>query len=358
MPKKKWNRELVIASIQKIHQSGGKLNGNYAQQHRHKLYMAGCVYLGSWKKAIEASGISYDKVRVLERPHPKWSKDKILCQIKKLHRAGQPINSNHVQLHSAKTSRLYHSAVKYFGGWKQAVEAAGFDYNEIRLQTFRHWSKSAIAKAIEERVGQGLTLNGFAVYLEDRGLYHAAKRYLGGWKKALRFAGIDLRTIFNPRRIWTKERVREEIIALHRNSIPLNHAALKKSGRVNLMAAACVLFGSWRKAIRFSGLRYASVKKARFRWWTPKRVVYMIRRLERAGIRLNSAAIQKSRAGLLQAAIRYFDCWSQAVEAAGYDYSRHSKVWSSKAWVRKLTDDDLRKIDRQSLKMSKIRERG
>ncbi len=355
MLKKKWSREIVVVSIQKIYESGGKLNSNYAQRHRRKLYLAACVYMGSWREAIEAAGIPYNQVKVLERPCPKWGKEKILLQIQALHRAGRPVNSNYVQLHGTRTKRLYHSAVKYFGGWKQAVEAAGLDYSEIRLRTFRCWSKTAIAKVIQERSRQGLTL---AIYREDRGLYHAAKRYLGSWKKALRFAGIDPRTIPDPRRMWTKDRVREEILALHKKDIPLNHAALKKSGHVNLMSAACVLFGSWRKAIRFSGLRYADVKKIRIRWWTQKRVIYMIKRLEKAKISLSSKAVQRSHGGLFAAALSHFGSWSQAVETAGYDYALHSKVWSSKAWVRKLTTDDLGKIDRQSLEMSKIRERG
>jgi len=358
MPRKKWSCAIVIASIQKIYKSGGRLNSNYAQKWRRKLYMAAYAYLGGWEKAVEAAGIPYSKVKVLERPHPKWSKEKIILQIQKLHQSDRPINSNYIQLHSIRTSRLYHSAVKYFGGWEEAVQAAGLDYDLVRVRTLRSWSKTAIVKAISERSKNGLSLNGFAVSKEDRGLYQAAKRHIGSWRKALRFSGIDPRAIPNSRRIWTKERVREEILALHSNGISLNHASLRQIGLTDLMAAGCKLFGSWRKAIRFSGLRYADIKKIRIRWWTPKRVIYMIKRLEKAGVRLSSKAIQQSRGGLFATALFHFGSWSQAVETAGYDYAAHSKVWSSKAWVRKLTNDDLNKIDRQSLKMSKIRREG
>ena len=358
MPRKKWNRELVVAFIQDIHRSGGKLNSNYAQQYRRALYLAACVYCGGWRQAVKAAGIPYDQVKILKRSCPKWSKDKIINEIRKLHRSGQPINSNYVQLQNRKTQQLYHSAVKYFGGWKQGLEAAGFDYSRVRLRTFRSWSKKAIARSIQDRLNRGLSLNSMKVIEEDYGLYLATKRHIGSWKKALRVAGVNPSSISDPRITWTKERVRREILALYGRGLPLNMASIKKTGCVSLCSAACKLFGSWRKAIRSAGLCYAEIKKIRIRWWTSKRVVWMIRRLERAGVRLGSKAVQQSRGGLFGAAILHFGSWSQAVEAAGYDYALHSRVWSSKAFVRKLTAGNLKEIDRQSLKMSKIRGRS
>lgn len=352
---RRWSKEIVIASIQQTRNRGGKLNSNHIQKHRRKLYLAAYKWFGGWKQAVESAGIRYEEVRIdpsWRRRQRVWSESKIVAVVKKRQNSGIPINSNFIQLHC---QALYGAANKCFGGWRQAVEAAGFDYAVVRkVRSFRSWSKTKVAQAIQERNRMGLSINYMVVDHEDPGLRSAAIRNFGkrGWAKALRFAGFDPSQLPDPRRIWSKDRVEAEILSRHKQGLPLNTGSMTGTLLV-LTSAACKLFGNWRRAIRSAGLSYAEVRRGRKNWWTPKRVIRQIVRLEKAGVRLSSKSIRISRAGLFQAAIKHFGSWSQAVDASGIDYRQHCRIWSTKAWVRKLDSTDIKKINRRVSQLAK-----
>lgn len=281
-----------------------------------------------------------------------WSKGKITVDISVLYAAGERINSNHIQ---KNRPYLYAAAVKYFGGWKQAVEAAGFNYFLILVRKQRSWSQKKVVAAIRKRFRQKLPINGFAVSKDDKGVYLAAKRYFGqrGYDKALRVAGFDPRGL-DPKLIWPEKRVVREILKLHRRGVPLNQFWLQKHyGK--LLAAGRNRFGNWKYAIQAAGLDYTLITKQKMNWWTPRRVICQVKRLEKAGFRLNSKSIHHSRGDLFAAAILLFDSWSQAVEAAGIYYRLHSKRWSSKAFVRKLTKADVETIERSTQQLARKR---
>jgi hypothetical protein len=338
-----WSKKIVIAMIRESHRKGEKLNSNYIQTCRSLLYQAACRYFGGWKQAIEAAGFSYEKVRITKRQCPVWSREKIIAVILAMRKKGEPINSNHIQVDHP---RIYASTIKYFGSWQKAVEASGIDYASVRVyQPGTHWTKGKVLTAIRVRRKRGLTLNQGKI---PSRLAHAARKVFGrnGWSKALRRAGIDPRTI-DPRIFWTKKRVLGEISRLKVAGVPLNIAFLYAHGHKKLIAGGRKAFGSWRRAILASGLSYARVRKARKNWWTPGRIIYQINRLEKAGFRLNSNGISHApgRRGFFAAAVRLFGSWGEAVRAAGIDYRKHSKTWSTKAWIRSLGSSEVKYIE-------------
>ncbi len=281
-----------------------------------------------------------------------WGKGKIVFIILDLRRRKEAINSNHVQKNH---QNLYGAAVRHFGGWRQAVETARLNYAAILLRHQRSWSANRVVAAICHRFRQKLPINGFAVYKQDRGLYQAAKRYFGlkGYEKALKIAGFDPKEL-NPKLIWPKKRVMSEILKRYRRGVPLNVFWMLRYCR-KLYMAGRNRFGSWKKAVQTAGLNYAEIKKQKIFWWTPNRVIYQIKRLERAGIRLSSKFIHLSHGDLFAAATKIFGSWSQAVEAAGIDYRLHCKIWSSKAFVRKLTETDVETIEQSIQQLAQKR---
>jgi len=101
---KRWNKNLVIEEISRLNRERRRINSGFIQIDNPPLYQAGCKHFGSWKASIEASGISYDSVRVLERICPKWGKERILAIIKERHGSGLPLNSNYIQRERAEIS--------------------------------------------------------------------------------------------------------------------------------------------------------------------------------------------------------------------------------------------------------------
>src|SRR3989344_6242 len=359
MSKKKWSKELVVASIQKIHKAGGKLNSGYLQlsPRYRKLYLASCVYFGNWRKAIEASWITYRQIQVdlsIKRERLFIAgKRRVILAIQKRHSCGRPLNSNYMQI---KCRKLYWNACQYFGTWGKAVEAAGFDYGSIRRRkAFHSWGKKAVLEDIQQRKLNSLSLNCSILKREDRALYGAGRRYFRNWKNALRVAGVKIPILKGgPARTWTKDRVIAEILLRSEQELALNVGAVTKDYS-SLISAACKLFGNWGKAIESSGLRYDGIRKVKS--WTPRKVIRSIRDLEKSGIRLSSKSVQLSRGGLFQAAIIHFHSWSEAVEASGIDYRKHALSWSTKAWVRNLQPADMSGIKKRVRQFSSQRRR-
>jgi hypothetical protein len=250
------------------------------------------------------------------------------------------LNSNIIQ---TKETKLFDAARKYFGGWPQAVEAAGLDYSRLRKKKpMRSWTKDAIANEIIRRSESGLSIRGEDVSIQDLGLYQAAKRHFGrkGWAKARLLAGFDA-VDPKPSQKWNEHTVCAEIKNLHENGVALNTGALQGSSHAYILGAGRVIFGSWKKAIRAAGLDYSKIRIGRVQgWWTKPRVLMAIRNLERRGIRLSSKSINLTHGALFSAAVIRFKSWSNAVEAAGIDYRKHCRSWSTKAWLRRMKDED------------------
>ena len=75
---------------------------------------------------------------------------------------------------------------RVFGGWQDAVAAAGLDAELATAPP--KWDKQRVLDAIRARAAQGLPLT--AVSKADPRLSAAAYRYYGRWAKAVAAAGL------------------------------------------------------------------------------------------------------------------------------------------------------------------------
>ncbi|MDP2677054.1 MAG: hypothetical protein Q8O83_05240 [bacterium] len=336
----KWNgKESVLEAVRKRAEDGKAMDSTSVCSDDKRLYSISNYYFGGWGKAVTAAGFGYDAIRIYRPKYwwgKEWTKERITQEIKNRYIDGKKINSNAIQV---GCNDLYIAAKRYFGSWKNAIEAAGFDYQKTHRILTRSWDKKKIIQVIRERHRDNLPLNGFAVYHQDRGLYVATKRYFGkgGWRKALRLAGFDWRD-FSPNRKWFKGDIISEIKMLHGYSIPLYENYLRRHGYGKMISGARKLFGSWEKAIESAGFSFDEVRCGER--WSKKKVVERIRKLAGEGRRLNHKSIRMQFSRLMHAAIRYYGSWSQAVYAAGIDYKTHCVIWSSKAYLRSLKKED------------------
>ncbi len=250
----------------------------------------------------------------------RWSLERIVEEIRKLNEQGIP-------LHMASVRRVFPSLVatacsrKYFGSWRAAVEAAGFNYDEI-LQVKR-WSKERVLEEIRQLYEKGEDLRPSAVARLCQTLLMAARKFFGGWREAVIAAGIDYDSYISQKRTSRVEQDKQQII----NEI----RRLYQEGRIDELSGAWRYhlslfrkarhrFGSWRKAIEAAGLDYHEVVQRQK--WTPERIIAEIRRLYAEGKDLSITAMQRTYPNLVAIAQspRYFGSWRAAVEAAGLDY--------------------------------------
>ncbi|HXG23645.1 MAG TPA: hypothetical protein VNJ09_03745 [Chthonomonadales bacterium] len=182
---RKWSKQSIAAEIVRMQKSGENLNyANIAQQHV-ALLRAATRYFGSWRAAVEFAGLDYEAIR----KYKTWTKERIIERIRQLHAAGCDLSWRHVstnvdpQLAAAATKR------KHFGSWRNAIEAAGLKYSDIRR--YREWDEQAVIDRLRELHAQGKDLNAKSVEEMDITLITAARRRFDSWDKALTAAGLD-----------------------------------------------------------------------------------------------------------------------------------------------------------------------
>lgn len=278
----------------------------------------------------------------------RWTKERVLDEIQRLYKTTGRINTHHVQ---NVRKDLNMAAHRHCGGWKKAVIAAGLDYERIRIG--RRWTKESILNGIKDRLGRGLAVNSQAVAKSDSALLQAGQdHFKDGWREALSILGINADDL-DPRRIWTKKRIIREIRRIVLSGEPANLYHLIQTGRAGFIRCSAKQFGSYKKAVRAAGFNYAKIQARRMNYWTKKRIVREIRRLEKIGQRLDRTTMGSNNefVNLMNAAQRLFGSWSKAVYAAEIDYMQHSRVWSAKAWLNKLSSDDVQRIRAKSAEL-------
>jgi len=163
--REKWSRERVIAMLQEYERQG------VTNIRKRDKALAGAVtkYFGTLKKARLAAG--------LEKRRRMWSDKRIIETIQDQHVRGLPQSAGHWNC------RLASAAARHFGCWDHALVAAGF-----RPKKRVRWTKDLVLHAIRSRHRRGLSLT--VVWKEEPSLSGAAYRIFGGWHEALAAAGI------------------------------------------------------------------------------------------------------------------------------------------------------------------------
>jgi len=145
MPRRKWSRELILERIRELRRRGSDLTPSQVGVEQGALVSAAERYFGNWPAAVRAAGVDYSQVRKSGRQRRserlrKWSQEKIVAEIRRLHEAGEGLSWGVME---RKYQPLCAAAVKkcYFGSWSAALAAAGVDYERIKqaARTARRW---------------------------------------------------------------------------------------------------------------------------------------------------------------------------------------------------------------------------
>jgi hypothetical protein len=153
-----------------------------------------------------------------------WSREKITEEISQLYASGFDITQSRME---ALDSRLTSAAIRYFGSWKAAVEAAGIDYEGIarvgrrrRAEKITKWTRETILEEIRRLHAAGEDLTSTNVRRKYLSLYATARRrdHFGSWADALAAAGIDYSSLKKEAqaRRRTDEDWRERLLADYR----------------------------------------------------------------------------------------------------------------------------------------------
>ncbi len=189
MFEKIWSHESITDSIKEMEARGKPIYSSYVHEHYPTLHRAAFRYFGNWETAVTAAGFNYDDIRRTKR----WSRDKIVEQIKKAHAEGTDLSWRAAS--TGKISALAYAAIcdRHFGSWGKALRAAGLNEDDIRR--YHRWDEREIQHKILTAYSRKADLNAKAAEDRDPLLFHAAVRTYGSWRGALQSCGLDYHSI-------------------------------------------------------------------------------------------------------------------------------------------------------------------
>jgi hypothetical protein len=296
-----WSRDEVLQCIRSRLADGLKRADVYRMEPR--LVAAATRYYGSWGKALRELGV---ETKACQR----WDKLRIIAEIQQRHQAGPPLSC------VWKDERLlFRAAIRHFGGWRNALRAAG-----LEAKPFRKWSAEQVLDELREQYRK----QPCAVSSADPYLACLAARYFGSVVHALESAGLE-----PPPSRWTARRILESIQDGFVQAKPIRTAGF---GSKPLAEAAKRYFGNWRAAVAAAGLAAHLPLAKATRCWTPQAVVDEIRRRHRDGDRVTE--LWRLDTSLYSMAKKYFGTWLAAVQAAGLQPTH-------RRWTREIVIDEL-----------------
>jgi hypothetical protein len=175
--------------IVSMYESGENLNYSNIANTNITLLRAATRYFGTWEAAVNFAGLDYSQIR----RYKSWTRERIVERIKELHTQGVDLSWRNVSLNVDPQLAAAATKKSHFGSWREALEAAGLDYDSIRR--YREWDDERILKMVREFHEKGLGLNAKSMEQEDITLITAARRRFDSWHQALTAAGLDYRQI-------------------------------------------------------------------------------------------------------------------------------------------------------------------
>jgi len=241
-----------------------------------------------------------------------WTQETVLAEIKAWQVAGKPLYSHHMR---QNFQELLAAGIRYYGSWRQAVEAAGIPYDEVRK--YRAWSKERIVQTVQQLHAEGADLSFRGMMLSKYApMVYAAIRpnHFASWKNALTAAGLAAEEIYRYKS-WEDENIIEEIQRLSENGADLSSKKMDETSN-SLIATARRRFGSWGEAVKRAGLDYDKIRRRKR--WTNEAIARDIRALQDGGVTLTSTEVRQRNPALFAAACkqRFFGSWVNAVKAA------------------------------------------
>lgn len=183
----RWTRQLIVQLIKQAHRRGDDLNWSAVTNRRDELGRAAFAALqprlfGSWDAALAAAGLKADQIS----RYRTWNAKTIVARLRALARARRPLNSGAIQ---RGDPGLHAAAIRHFKTYDAALKTAGIDPLSVRQR--RSWSKSQVIQALKAARRDGRNLSGSAMRGEMPALYGAAIRLFGTFTQARQAAGIQ-----------------------------------------------------------------------------------------------------------------------------------------------------------------------
>jgi len=271
------------------------------------------------------------------RNDSKWTKSSILKKIDTLFHKNKDITASNVK---KKYPSLYSMARNFYKSWNKAVQASGIDYERIRKDKDNiSWSQDMVLEKIRLLADNKKKLSSKHNCINQKKLWNAANHYFYSWRNAVEAANINYENISENILDWTAEKVKSEILNIYNNELPL-FAQYAKKNYVALYGAASTFNGGWKQAVKAAGLDYNQInKRANEIDWSPSLIKKVILEINGRGEDLCESIVLRKQSSLRTAARRMFGSWEGAIEYAGLEIDKIRKDIDSEAYKGHIFED-------------------
>jgi hypothetical protein len=299
----------VVQAIQRLHRTGKPLNYSAVRNSNGRLLANAKRRFGTWKQAVAAAGLDYDKISLIHR----WSKKEILNQLRELHQRKQFPD---IRSLAKKFPKLYDACLRHYGSGLAALEAAGINYQKMLNEHPYRWTRSHIVAEIKSRHQEGKTLRRTEMLRKEPEMHrfcYATLHHFQTWGKALRAAGLNPSAIRNRDARWPRERVLKEIRRRFEQGKFLNTDLMLRDC-LPLHAAGRRYFGTWKAAVEKAGIDYNIIRGGLFGWSKAKATRALRERVVQGG--LSQKHVREHWPSLFRAALHHFGTWDEAIHQA------------------------------------------
>ena len=337
----RWNSQTILTQLRGLHRQSKPMWSRRIRRSHSSLYSAAIHCFGSYRKAITAAGVDYRSVQ--QMVPGRWNRQTVCQELRRLHREHEPL---HHAAAETKHPALVLAAYRYFGSYGAAVNAAGLNYNRIRIRPMPSWDRQRVLRRIKELDTADSGLWKRAVRRVEPYLERAARRTFGSYEKAAKVVGIPHdRLKAPPYRIWSPVRIVSDLLALYRQDPRLLKPAALMESNPKLLRACRRQLGTYRQALQAAGIPYDQVVHPPS--LSPQEVVSRLTSLFERGRDLRYSHLRRHSSKLFNAARKCFGSYQAAVNAAGLDYPPSAPIrhWTAPLVLKNLTDMHRRKAD-------------
>ena len=139
----KWTKSSVINKIDTLFSENFDISASNVKKKFPSLYSMARNYYKSWNRAVQASGLDYNRIRK-DKNNISWSKEMVLEKIRLLADNKEILSSKY---NSVNEKKLWNAANHYFYSWRNAVEAANINYENIS-ENILDWSAEKVKSEI------------------------------------------------------------------------------------------------------------------------------------------------------------------------------------------------------------------
>ncbi|MBI3948181.1 MAG: hypothetical protein HY321_19850 [Armatimonadetes bacterium] len=180
----RWTKDEIAMEILNLYGSGEPITQASVARRQPALLRAAYRHFGSWRTALTFAGIPCDEARATRA----WTREKIIARIRELRDHGADLSWRSVRTRTDPLLAAAAVRAAHFGSWRAAIEAAGLAYDDVCRR--RAWDEESVLAGLRALAARGGALSSGAARAASSALHAAAVRRFGSWERALEAAGL------------------------------------------------------------------------------------------------------------------------------------------------------------------------